>query len=122
MHDPSAARRAALDVLGLTGEATPAEVASAYRRLAKLTHPDAAGPSDPDAALRFSALTDAYRTLAAATPPEPASPEQVPTTPSPARQRVTVRVRPRGTAEPGRPPIVAGPVTITPSPRPRPPR
>jgi hypothetical protein len=122
MDDPSATRRAALDLLGLTGEATPAEVAQAYRRLAKLTHPDAAGPTDPDAALRFSALSDAYRTLAAAPPPEPATRDEVPTTPAPAPPRVSVRVRSRGTAEPGRPPIVAGPVTITPSPRPRPPR
>lgn len=112
MGDSSAARRAALTVLGLSNSATDAEVTQAYRRLAKLTHPDTAGRADRDTARRFSALTDAYRSLAA---PPPVGPECSPVqAPTPASRPVTVRVRPIRDEEPERPPIVAGPVRITP--------
>jgi DnaJ domain len=112
VSDSSAARRAALTVLGLADSATAADVTQAYRRLAKLTHPDTAGRTDRDAARRFSALTDAYRSL---TTPPSAGPQSSPVkAPSPAGRPVTVRVRPVRDEEPGQPPIVAGPVRITP--------
>src|SRR4051794_15130200 len=67
MGDSSVERRAALTMLGLSDSASAADVTQAYRRLAKVTHPDAAGPADPDAARRFSALTHAHPSLT--TPP-----------------------------------------------------
>ena len=111
-------RRAALAALGLAEHATAREITQAYHRLAKLSHPDATGSSDADAGLRFSTLAQAYRTLTGAE--EEQSTE--PATPSAASQpvenarRITVRVRSGGTTLPRRPPIVAGPVTITPLP------
>ena len=115
MGDSSVERGAALTVLGLSESATAADVTQAYRRLAKVTHPDAAGPADRDAARRFSALTDAYRSLT--TPPPRGSKAQPARPPTPAARPVRVRVRTPSTDEPGRPPIVAGPVRITPPPR-----
>jgi curved DNA-binding protein CbpA len=49
-------------VLGLGRDATSAEVARAYRRLARAVHPDSR-PGDPAAAGRFRALSDAYGLL-----------------------------------------------------------
>jgi hypothetical protein len=109
----SAERRAALDVLGLTDTATASDVTAAYRRLAKVTHPDAAGPTDLDAARRFAALTDAYRRLTA--PPQERAERPRPSAAAEGRP-VAVRVRRVPTHEPPRPPIVAGPVRITPLP------
>ena len=96
-------RSAALALLGLTAQASAREVTQAYRRLAKTTHPDIAGPRDHDAARRFAALTEAYHllTLTSATPSPPVPP--------PLRRPFPVRVR---FAQP--PPIVAGPVRVTP--------
>jgi molecular chaperone DnaJ len=46
--------------LGVTGDATDADITSAYRRLARQLHPD----TNPDAARhRFSGVTDAYDVL-----------------------------------------------------------
>jgi DnaJ domain len=49
--------------LGVAPDASPAEVASAYRALAKAFHPDAR-PTDPAAADRFKRVSAAYRVLA----------------------------------------------------------
>jgi curved DNA-binding protein CbpA len=49
--------------LGVAPDATPAEIASAYRALAKAFHPDAR-PTDPAAADRFKRVSAAYRVLA----------------------------------------------------------
>jgi curved DNA-binding protein CbpA len=48
--------------LGLGRDATGAEVARAYRRLARAVHPDSR-PGDPAAATQFRALSDAYGLL-----------------------------------------------------------
>lgn len=49
-------------VLGLSRDATMRQVKAAYRKLAKLHHPDA-NPGDAEAAARFRAITEAYETL-----------------------------------------------------------
>jgi curved DNA-binding protein CbpA len=49
-------------VLGLGRDATGAEVARAYRRLARAVHPDSR-PGDPAAAGQFRSLSDAYGLL-----------------------------------------------------------
>jgi hypothetical protein len=49
--------------LGVAPDASPVEIASAYRALAKALHPDAR-PTDPAAAERFKRVTAAYRVLA----------------------------------------------------------
>lgn len=99
-------------MLGLSDNASAADVTQAYRRLAKVTHPDAAGPADRDAARRFSALTDAYRSLT--TPPPGGSQAQATRPPTPSGGPVTIRVRTASIGERDQPPIVAGPVRITP--------
>jgi hypothetical protein len=98
-----AQRLAALAVLGLAEGASADQVTRAYRSLAKQTHPDATGHSEAEALQRFAAIHDAYERLCEAPTPQPG------------------RLRPRRDgAEPRsvdfswpRPPIVAGPVTIT---------
>jgi curved DNA-binding protein CbpA len=49
-------------VLGLSRDATGAEVARAWRRLARAAHPDSR-PGDPTAAAQFRVLSDAYGLL-----------------------------------------------------------
>ncbi|HEY4397896.1 MAG TPA: DnaJ domain-containing protein [Acidimicrobiia bacterium] len=49
--------------LGVEPDASPAQIGSAYRALAKALHPDAR-PTDPAAADRFKRVTMAYRVLA----------------------------------------------------------
>jgi hypothetical protein len=49
--------------LGVRTDATPAEIAAAYRSLVKALHPDTR-PTDPAAAERFKRITVAYRVLA----------------------------------------------------------
>ena len=49
----------ALKVLGIPAGSDHETVASAYRRLARATHPDVS--TDPDAAPQFAAVTAAYR-------------------------------------------------------------
>jgi hypothetical protein len=49
--------------LGVTPDASPVEIASAYRALAKALHPDAR-PTDPASADRFKRVAAAYRVLA----------------------------------------------------------
>ena len=97
-------RVAALDLLGLSPGPTPDEVTQAYRRLARTSHPDVTGRTDPAAGDRFAAISDAYHRLLADL----------------AEQRVSVQrraTRPPGPLRPfdrTPPPIVAGPVIVTP--------
>lgn len=58
----SRAERDALRALDLDGDADPAAVKAAYRRLAKANHPDVA-PNDAEAARRFQAVQAAYEVL-----------------------------------------------------------
>ncbi|WP_370584199.1 J domain-containing protein [Ornithinimicrobium cryptoxanthini] len=51
-------RNAALALLGLTPTASPSQIAAAYRRLARKTHPDRC--DDDEAAERFASLNAAY--------------------------------------------------------------
>lgn len=119
-------RAAALAVLGLTWEATPAQVTAAYRRLARTTHPDRC--ADEDAGARFAALTDAYRRARVEAPgPEdapawsgpqrsapprsaPAWPAPAPTGPPPVR--IGFAVGTSGLAEPD---LIVGPVHVRPA-------
>lgn len=48
-------------VLGISRGATEREIRSAYRRLARLHHPDVS--HDPEAGARFTAIAEAYRVL-----------------------------------------------------------
>lgn len=50
------------DVLGVAPDADQAEIARAYRRLARETHPDTR-PDDPEAAERFGRIARAYEVL-----------------------------------------------------------
>jgi molecular chaperone DnaJ len=50
------------DKLGLTREASEAQVRRAYRRLARRWHPDL-NPGNAEAAAHYAAITDAYETL-----------------------------------------------------------
>ena len=49
-------------VLGIERDATDSEIARAFRRAARATHPDT-HPYEPFAAERFRAITNAYETL-----------------------------------------------------------
>ena len=111
MTSRSASRADALVALGLSEPCSSQEIAAAYRRLARATHPDATG--DPDAVDRFTALTDAYHLLRSSSSPSSDVPP-----PPPLRLRTH---DPLLVAEGrSRPPIVAGPVRIRPlPPRPR---
>jgi hypothetical protein len=128
MTDPSVvARLAALAVLGLPEQASARDITQAYRRLAKTTHPDLyeqrvesdlPHPATHDAGHRFAELTDAYRTLTAgsAAPVEEGAGDQTsPGVTPPPRSRPTP-VTVRYSRPPTRPPIIAGPVHITPFP------
>ena len=107
-------RIAALALLELPESATPEQITHAFRRLAKSTHPDVTGPTDHDAASRFAALTTAYRLLLETRPPDPSpSPPLSPTSTTRPRGPVPIPVRVR------RPPIVVGPVRVSPLPRSR---
>ncbi|MDE3166582.1 MAG: DnaJ domain-containing protein [Acidobacteriota bacterium] len=54
--------QAACRTLGLGAHAGPDEVRAAYRRMARLTHPDF-NPGDPEAAARFRAVRAAFEEL-----------------------------------------------------------
>jgi len=106
-------------VLGVPADSDLEHVAEAYRRLARATHPDV--NADPDAAARFAALAAAYRLVSGRTPdpPPPPTPSDPATATSPAGPPSgSVGAPPLGTASPylragpGRPPIVAGPVSV----------
>src|SRR5258708_6883390 len=47
--------------LGLSSRATPADIKSAYRRLARKFHPDVS--ASPDANARFAEINEAYHVL-----------------------------------------------------------
>ncbi len=49
-------------VLGVTSDASSAEIKSAFRRLARETHPDA-NPDNPEAEAKFRAVAEAYEVL-----------------------------------------------------------
>lgn len=124
-QDPGqvAPRTAALDLLGLPHHASAAQILAAYRRLARATHPDATGRTDPAAGQRFAELHDAFELLTvaqhdeshaqpvghSAEPAEPAEPaSHAPARPArprpgPARHWRVRTIRP----------IVAGPVIVT---------
>jgi hypothetical protein len=110
MAQPSGVERtAALAVLGLTEGATPGQIISAYRRLAKATHPDATGRADVGETERFADVSDAYHRLTENAARDGGPPAVGRPTASP------MRVSPSWFGPPGqRPPIVAGPVTVTP--------
>jgi DnaJ domain len=102
-------RAAAFRLLGIPADSDREAVLRAYRRQARLTHPDVS--ADPAAADRFAALTGAYRVASQAPGPDrepaPSRPPFAPAQPTPPR--------PAGPAWSGpRPPIVAGPVRVTP--------
>ena len=119
MDDTAAQRTAALAALGLAPDATPAEVTSAYRRLARAIHPDHS--AHDDAGARFALLAEAYRTArqvarqvegAAAPHPAPhAAADRAPERPG-ARAAAP---RPAKGATASTPPIVVGPVHVTPT-------
>lgn len=73
-------------VLGLTPEATPAEVRAAYRRLAKRYHPDTKPPNPKEASLKFAQITIAYDRIKDQKPSTPrrSAPPRTAPIPSPA--------------------------------------
>jgi DnaJ-class molecular chaperone len=66
-------------VLGLGADADRDQVTSAYRRLARATHPDVS--PTPDAAARFAAVAHAYRRAVEATRRQETEPRSTDTTP-----------------------------------------
>jgi len=70
---------AALAVLGLAAGADRDQVTSAYRRLARATHPDVS--PTPDAAARFAAVANAYRRAVEAPRGQETGPRSTDTTP-----------------------------------------
>ena len=69
---------AALALLGLATGADRDQVTSAYRRLARATHPDVS--STPDAAARFAAVANAYHRAVEATRGQETGPPSTATT------------------------------------------
>lgn len=109
----------ALGVLGIPAGSDPETVTSAYRRLARATHPDVS--PDPDAAERFAAVLAAYRLVSGAPDlgprpharPQRADEVVVDRSPDPGPARVRLGAWPETHAGPWhRPPIVAGPVMV----------
>ncbi len=105
MADETIPERAALlAVLGLPPDAVEPQISRSYRRLARQSHPDVSGAArgEAEAARRFREISDAYHRLLTL----PVRPPALPPPPAPVP-----------TARPSRrPPIVAGPVIVTPSP------
>ena len=106
----SAADRAAFAVLGLPTDATRIEIAQAYRRLARATHPDLSGEADAEE--RFAAISAAYEQATATVPEVPDAPPVRGVSPSPGR---TWRGARSSVPHAG---VVAGPVHVSPLPPP----
>jgi DnaJ domain len=109
-------RVAALSALGLSPDATPQEILSAYRRLARSSHPDTA-EAGVDAA-EFARISDAYRLLSRSSSQLPAVEELEPDV---ATGPVHSLPRDAGDAwatdyRVDNPPLVAGPVIVRPLP------
>ena len=105
-------RVAALATLGLKDPCSPRDIARAYRRLARATHPDMTGVLDDAAKDRFTSLADAYRSL---TPPSGSGASASTTLPP----STVAGLRAHDLfleGVPYEPPIVAGPVCISPLP------
>lgn len=106
----------ALKVLGIPADSDRETVTSAYRRLARATHPDVS--PDPDAAERFATVTAAYRLVSGALDPGLGEREDfadIWTTPASdlGGAHLLLGVPPFGPARIWRhPPIVAGPVVV----------
>jgi curved DNA-binding protein CbpA len=107
--------------LGIGRDATGADIARAYRRLARAVHPDSR-PGDPAAAGQFRALSEAYGLLSdparrAAWDHQPLPPARRPQPPRPAGPDLwplpSVRARPGAVPAPGAA-LRAGPVRIEP--------
>ena len=103
-HDPL---RAARELLGVTADAVPAQLARAYRRQARRLHPDIS--REPDATERFWALQAAYHLALDAAPADPPTTQAttpattpVPAQAQPATEATALRVQHRDT------PIVLG--------------
>jgi hypothetical protein len=141
----SRAIQEALELLGVTPGSDPASVVRAYRRLARETHPDIS--TAPDAAQRFSRITEAYHLVRDLTPIDAAdAPDPADRTASP-RGEDLLGPSPPGVSshqppdppllidhivasrglqpwlwptefgsdhDPDHPPIIAGPVRVTP--------
>lgn len=124
-------RRAAFRLLGIPAGSDPEAVVHAYRRLARVTHPDVS--ADPEAADRFATLTAAYRLVAQPRAQASASavgPAQHPRASARTREDVvdewpgpgwafvgewSMFLSPVAPARSGqRPPIAAGPVMVSP--------
>lgn len=105
MGASNSSRQQALNVLGLTGTPTAAEITAAYRRRARDTHPDTAGATDTVAQRsRFTAVVEAYRLLSSQ-----------PRATARSRDEPHLRAANARRAAQQRPPIVAGPVIFTPT-------
>ena len=105
---PSAAGGEAFAMLGLPIDATRTEIARAYRRLARATHPDLCG--DADAGERFAAISAAYQQAITTMPEGPVAPPVWDDSSSPGRmwRGATPSVPYAG--------VVAGPVHVSPLP------
>ncbi|MBV9206077.1 MAG: J domain-containing protein [Actinobacteria bacterium] len=107
-------------VLGLSPDASGPDIARAYRQQARAVHPDTR-PGDPDALVRFRALTDAYEVLSdpdrrdaydrQRAPAAPAPPPPMPFSSGPAMTWLRPVSRPPAGAGG---PLWAGPVHVQP--------
>jgi curved DNA-binding protein CbpA len=91
-------------ILGLPAGASPGEIKSAYRRLAREYHPDV-NPGNPQAEAKFIQVTSAYKHLISQVPPE-AQGSRSSQTPnsrrdphSPATPGVRITTNPRATSQ-----------------------
>ena len=98
--------RAAFAILGLPTDATRSEIAQAYRRLARATHPDLCG--DVDAGERFAAISAAYQQAITTAPGAPVADPVRDVSPGPGRSWRG------GTPSVAGAEVVAGPVHVTP--------
>ena len=126
MADVTPSAGEARAVLGVPGSATPAQVVAAFRRLARVLHPDV--NHVPDAACRFAGLVAAYQVALGAArassgveatgPPDARGAEgRTPVSASPTpggRQHVVAGGGATIVREAGRVVLVVGPVAVRP--------